>query len=125
MTKLNLNRREFDNLVERALDQLPEMFARYLAEVPVVVEDTPTQAVCQRVGLKKGYGLLGVFMGVPLKNRRTFASTGPNQIILYRKNLLATGGNHDDLAEQIRRTVVHELGHYVGFSEDQLRQAGY
>ena len=125
MNKLKLGRQEFDNLVERALDQLPDVFARYLEEVPVVIEDIPTPAICRRVGLKKGHYLLGIFMGVPLKHRHTFADTGPNQIILYRQNLLAAATNREELAEQIRCTVVHELGHYVGFTEDQLRQAGY
>ncbi len=122
---MNLDRQQFDDLVENALEQLPEMFARYLEEVPVVVEDTPAPAVCARVGLKKGHSLLGVFMGVPLKHRHVMADAGPNQIILYRHNLLAAAATPAGLAEQIRRTVVHELGHYVGFSEVELRRAGY
>ncbi|MBN2212285.1 MAG: metallopeptidase family protein [Sedimentisphaerales bacterium] len=125
MTKMNLNRQQFDALVERALAQLPEMFSHYLEEVPVVVEDIPTSAVLTRVGLEKGHILLGVFMGVPLKHRHVMADAGPNQIILYRRNLLAAADDPEDLAERIRRTVVHELGHYVGFSEQELRQAGY
>ena len=116
---------EFDEYVCRAIDSIDAPFRRYLDEVPVIVEDVPDDAVCRLMHLADGRGLLGLFRGVPLNRRSVLAGDGPNQIVLYRRNILAVCRDRTQLAQQIRRTIVHELGHYLGFSEQQLRQQGY
>lgn len=90
-----------------------------------MVEDKPDEQICLRLGLPDRTGLLGLFRGVPLNRRSVNAADGPNQIVLYRKNILRGCDNAAELAEQIRKTLIHELGHYVGFSEKQLRRHQY
>ena len=66
--------------------------------------------------------LLGIFHGVPRTTKSVFdLPTGPDHIVLYQKNIEAVCSNEEEVREQIRLTVIHELGHYFGMSEDQLR----
>ncbi len=66
--------------------------------------------------------LLGVYRGVPATQRSVFdLSTGPDTIVLYQKNIEAVCSSDDEIREQVRRTVIHEIGHYFGMDEDQLR----
>ena len=122
-----LSNAEFDRYVCQAIDSLEESFRNYIEEVPVIVEDVPDETVCEEVGLKKSEVLLGLFRGVPL-NRQSVETVGlhsPNQIFLYRQNILKCCRSVKQVAEQIRKTVVHELGHYLGFSEAELRKYQY
>jgi len=115
---------EFDGYVEEAIGGMEEEFSVYLREVPVVVEDEPVELIWRKVGLEDGRGLLGLFQGVPLRVHNSGAGA-VSQIILYRKNILRMCRSRGELAERIRRTIVHELGHYLGFSEGQLREYDY
>jgi predicted Zn-dependent protease with MMP-like domain len=116
---------EFDEYVCRAIELLDPAFRQYLDEVPVIVEDFPDQKVCRQMGLKNKETLLGLFHGVPLDKRSVGAVGGPNQIVLYRQNILKFCRSKRHVAEQIRKTLIHELGHYLGFSEEELRKYRY
>jgi len=116
---------EFDGYVAEAIGGIDAAFRGYLDEVPVVVEDRPDATVRREMKLGRGRRLLGLFRGVPLNRRSVEGIGGPNQIVLYRENIVAACGSREEVAEQIRRTLVHELGHYVGFSEGQLRERDY
>ena len=110
---------EFDDYVCRAIESVDTEFRVHLAEVPVIVEDEPGDEVCGRLGLNRKDCLLGLFQGVPI-SRRVEGAGGPSQITLYRKNILLACPGRRVLADKIRRVLIHELGHYLGFSEKQL-----
>ena len=118
---MDVSNEEFDDYVRWAIESVDSEFRAYFAEVPVVVEDEPGDEICGRLGLGKRDWLLGLFQGVPL-NRRVEGSGGPSQITLYRKNILKNCPSRQKLPDKIRKVLVHELGHYLGFSEQQLRQ---
>lgn len=117
---MNLSNHEFDDFVRDAIDAIAPEFRVYLDEVPVVVEDAPDEVVCREMHLTNNRTLLGLFRGIPL-GRQPPGGAGPHQIILYRRNILAGCRNGSEVAAQINSTLIHELGHYVGFSEEQLR----
>ena len=122
---MNISPEDFDHCVTGAIKTIDPQFRPYLDEVPVIVEDLPDDVVTEQMHLGDRGTLLGLFRGVPLNRRSVLAGGGPNQIVLYRQNLLAQCRNRRQLAEQIRRTLVHELAHYLGFSEQQIRRLRY
>ncbi len=116
-----MTRENFNRLVGEALDSIPAEFRRRIENVAVLVEDRPEEEPRSEPGQPKRI-LLGIFHGVPLTERSSFALPyGPNRIVLYQKNIEAVCRNDDQVREQIRRTVIHEFGHYFGMTEEQLK----
>ena len=112
-----MNRERFIQVVEQALDSIPEEFRSRIHNIAVLVEDLPPNQPTHPKQL-----LLGIYHGVPTTKKSVFdLPTGPDHIVLYQKNIEAVCSNEDEVREQIRLTVIHELGHYFGMSEDQLR----
>lgn len=110
-----MDRRRFEKLVEETLDRLPEYFRAKLTNVAILVEDLPARG-------EKGPGLLlGLFHGIPLTEKSTFQMALPDRIIIYRKNVEAICSTDEEIRQQIRATLLHELGHYFGLSEEELR----
>ncbi len=114
-----MERERFITLVEQALDSLPKEFRERIQNVAVLVEDLPPD---QPPRARPKTLLLGIFHGVPRTKKSFFDQpTGPDHIVLYQKNIEAVCSNSDEIREQVRQTVIHELGHYFGMSEEQLR----
>jgi predicted Zn-dependent protease with MMP-like domain len=111
-----MGRDEFELLVGDAIDQVPEPFASALDEVAVVVEErAPTE-----------WGpLYGLYTGVPLTEGVVPAGMLPPRIAVYMHPLLDHFRDAESLTEQVRITVLHELGHHLGFGEDELEDLGY
>lgn len=122
---MNITEEEFEQYVRDAIDSIDPQFRRYLDEVPVIVEDVPDESTVQQLNLPDRHSLLGLFHGVPLNRRSVHGVSGPNQIVLYRQNLLAVAPSKPKLARQIRKTIIHELAHFLGMSEQQIRQLDY
>jgi predicted Zn-dependent protease with MMP-like domain len=105
----------FDDHVRAALDELPPHIAEALQNVAVVVEDENPEDP----------DLLGLYHGVPLPERGDMAGALPDRISIYRIPLEESFPDPDELREEIRITVLHELGHYFGLDEDRLAELGY
>ncbi len=111
-----MDRERFDKLVEQALEKLPEVFRKKLTNVAIIVEDAPPQ--------EPGSGtiLLGLFHGVPQTEKSVFFAAPPDRIFLYQKNIEAVSSTDEGIRRQIRATLLHELGHYFGMTEEELRK---
>lgn len=112
-----MTRDHFKRLVAEAFDALPARFRSRIKNVAVVVEDLPPD------GAEAGSEdlLMGVFEGTPATQKSVWESAaGPDRVVLYQKNIEAVCDTDDEVREEIRLTVLHELGHYFGLSEDQL-----
>ncbi len=106
------------------MDSLPEHFRAHIHNVAVLVEDVPQEKRSAVTGQEQSPRtlILGVFHGVPVTKKSIFdLSTGPDCIVLYQKNIEAVCSNEAEVREQVRRTVIHEVGHYFGLSESELR----
>lgn len=116
-----MSRRRFEELVADALDEIPPELAVEMDNVAVVVEDTPTPEQLE------GHDgtLLGLFEGVSLAHRSPLATSLPDRISVFRRPLCALAHDEEDLGRQVRVTVLHEVGHYFGMSEEQLRELGW
>jgi len=116
-----MKRERFIQTVEKALNSLPEEFRSRIHNVAVLVEDVPPKQPLPQPRQRRRL-LLGMFHGVPTTKKSVFdLSTGPDYIVLYQKNIEAVCSTENEVREQVRRTVIHELGHYFGMDENQLR----
>ena len=112
---------QFDRFVTQAIESIPPNFRSHFDQVPVVVQDRPEPELCRQMNLPDPTHLLGLFRGQPI-NRRSVTTHGlPSQIVLYRQNILDLATAPRTIRQNIRRTLIHELGHYLGFDEQQLR----
>ena len=105
----------FEAMAGEALDGLPAELGELLSNVAVTVEHGPGPR-----------GLLGLYQGIPLTRRTTsYAGVLPDRITIYRRAICAISATEDDVVEQVRRTVVHEVGHHFGIGDARLRELGW
>src|SRR5713101_8017924 len=115
-----MNRADFVNIAEEALDLLPQEFRSRIKNVAILVEDFPPKQSPPRRGQQPRL-LLGIFHGVPATKKSVFdLPTGPAHIVLYQKNIEAVCSSEAEVRHQIRQTLIHELGHYFGMTEELL-----
>ena len=116
-----MKREDFMNIAEEALDSLPEEFRSRIQNVAILVEDFPRNQSPSEPGQQRRL-LLGIFHGVPATKKSVFdLPTGPAHIVLYQKNIEAVCSSEAEVRHQIRQTLIHELGHYFGMDEEQLK----
>ncbi len=114
----------FDELVGRALDSIPDPFARALAEVAIVIEDEPSPRQLRESGLRPDEGLYGLYEGVPRTDWGADWAALPNKITLFRSALLEDFLDSAELEHEVWVTVVHELAHHMGIEESRLHDLG-
>jgi predicted Zn-dependent protease with MMP-like domain len=112
----------FEDLVEQALDELPDWARRLLVNVAIVVEDEPTSEQLTSDGYGPDDTLYGLYEGVPATIYGSDWAQVPNKISLFRLPLEADFADPDDLREEVRRTVLHELAHHAGIDDDRLEE---
>jgi predicted Zn-dependent protease with MMP-like domain len=116
-----MKREHFVQVVEEVLDSLPPEFRSHIKNVAILVEDFPLNQSPPQPGQQRRL-LLGIFHGVPATKKSVFdLPTGPAHIVLYQKNIDAVCSSEAEVRHQIRQTLMHELGHYFGMTEEQLR----
>jgi len=117
---------EFAELVELALAELPPQFGEFLDEVAVEIVDRPTIGQLKRLNMAEGELLLGLYQGRPL-TRRSVEDSGaiPDAIYIFQDSIQAVSRDRESLIAQVRKTVLHEIGHHFGLSEADLDELGY
>jgi predicted Zn-dependent protease with MMP-like domain len=114
----------FERLVERALDGLPADVRGLLATVAIVIEDEPDAAMRREQGLAADETLYGLYEGTPIVEYGADWAPFPNKITLFRLPLEEDFPDPRELAEEVRRTVLHELAHHVGYGDERLEDLG-
>ncbi len=123
---MKLPRRRFEALVTRALDGIPELVAEHMNNIDVVIEDWPTKAQYEDLGLEPDEWLFGLYEGTSLLERGiTSDPLLPDKITIFKGPLEEACETEEQIAEEVRRTVVHEIAHHFGIDEDRLRDLGY
>jgi predicted Zn-dependent protease with MMP-like domain len=118
-------RTRFEELVERALDDLPVEFLNALHNVDILIEDRPRSDDLRQTKVRPRCTLLGVYRGVPLTRRgRGYHMTTPDTIVIFREPIERLARDEADLEERVRRVVRHEVAHYFGISDERLREIG-
>lgn len=119
--RVNMTREEFNKVVAEVMDSLPREFRRRIRNVAVLVEDLPPDQKPSKHGEPRLLRL-GMFQGIPMTQQSVFQlRTSPDYVVLYQKNIEAICSSDAQIREQIRRTVLHEFGHYFGMTEQQLK----
>jgi predicted Zn-dependent protease with MMP-like domain len=120
-----MTREEFEEIAQKAFDSLPDLFRNSVENLHVVVEDYPPPELVEDKRYGK-YSLLGLYQGIPITHRGTWygmSPTGPDKISLYQKNIESSCRNEEGVQRRIVEVLFHELGHYFGMNEAQIRNA--
>ena len=108
-----VSKSEFEKLVEEAIADVPEPFAEFLEEVPIEIHTRPSVKLLRELGMEHDELLMGLYRGVD-RTRRSVEESGrlPDVIYVFQE-------------EEVRKTVLHEIGHHFGMSEEDLDELGY
>ncbi len=118
---MRMSRGEFEKVVAKALDGLPESIAVHLDNIAVVVEDEPSNEDLLDAGLDpETETLFGLYQGVALTERESYGNVLPDRIVIYRRPLLEECQDRVEVIREIQDTVVHEIGHFFGLGEEDL-----
>ena len=112
-----MEREQFEILVVEALKRLPAKFRARLQNIAVIIEDLPPRSHAQATRAR----LLGTFEGVPLTEKSVFTAAPPTRIVLYQRNIEAVSQSEEQIRREVKQTVLHEVGHYFGLSEEELK----
>jgi predicted Zn-dependent protease with MMP-like domain len=118
-----MTRGQFEALVERALRRLPRKFKAKLANIAVVVEDWADEATLADVGVEPPDTLYGLYRGIDLPHRdSSYGNVLPDVITIYQGPIEEDADDEEEMAEIVRETVVHELGHYFGLDDETMHE---
>jgi predicted Zn-dependent protease with MMP-like domain len=123
---MKLSEKEFDRIVKRTIRRIPLEIRQHLDNLVITVRKRPTKKMLKEMGLPSDELLLGLYRGVSLIDRLvTSPPLFPDTIILFQEPLEEMCGTKEQLEKQIEITVVHEVAHFVGISEERLAELGY
>jgi predicted Zn-dependent protease with MMP-like domain len=117
-------KKQFEKLVAEAIGSIPRRFRNAMSNIAIVVESEPEQALLDEMEVEPGGTLLGLYQGTPLTERRwDYGNTLPDRILLFQGPLERESEGPDDrdgIIVAIGETLIHEIGHYFGLSEDEI-----
>jgi len=118
-----MTRTKFRELVDEALAGIPARFREAMKNIAIVIEDEPTAEELEEVGIEPPDTLLGLYQGTPLTERRwDYGNTLPDRILIFQGPHERDAGNKEDLIVAIGETLIHEIGHYFGLSEEEIEE---
>ena len=118
-----MNRRRFEALVDKALRRLPRKFKEKIANVAVVVEDWADDETLADVGIEPPDTLYGLYRGIDLTRRDSaYGNVLPDTITIYQGPIEEDCVDEEEMAEIVRETVIHELGHYFGLDDETMHR---
>ncbi len=123
---IRLGARQFDDLVQEAIESLPNQFRRHMENLSVEVQDKPEPGLLHEMQMPPGELLMGLYQGVPLTDKSvTSPYEYPERILLFKRNIEQVCDTVDDVVDEIYYTVLHEVGHHFGMDEEELDELGY
>jgi len=112
---------QFDDLISKAMNELPQKYIKGLDNVAIVMADDPTPEQVIKMKLDRSQRLLGLYEGIPLTNRSAgYSFVLPDKITLFKNSILTVANSDQDVFEQIKRTLWHEIAHYYGLDHTQI-----
>jgi predicted Zn-dependent protease with MMP-like domain len=117
-----MDRPAFEKLVQQSLRRLPRRFKKKLENISVEVEDRPSAELLHDMGITSGT-LFGLYQGVPLTQREwNYGNVLPDRIVIYQRPIESAAASPEEIEEIVLETVMHEIGHYFGFSDSELNE---
>lgn len=120
---LQISDQEFDDLISKAMDELPQDYIKGLENVAILYADQPDDYQKEKARLDNRHMLLGLYEGIPLTQRGSgYTFVLPDKITLFKEPILALSPTPEELFEQIKRTLWHEIAHYYGLSHGDMHR---
>jgi len=120
-----MDRRKFEKLVDQAIQQLPAEFREKLENVVVIVEDSPSDELLDRMEMSDDDTLFGLYEGTPLTERGFDTPLHPDRIWIFQGPIEEECETDEEIREEIKTTIVHEVAHFFGLDDDYLEDLGY
>ena len=118
-----MTRAEFERLLRDAIDSIPVRFRKRMTNIAVVVEDKPSPALLREMDLEPPDSLFGLYQGTPLTDRPwDFGNALPDRITIYQQPIEEACRTDNEIVATIGETLIHEVGHYFGMSEEQIEE---
>jgi predicted Zn-dependent protease with MMP-like domain len=117
---------DFEKLLESTIREMPAEFRERLRNIAIVVEDYPSDELLDRMEVPEDETLFGLYEGVPLTERSHFeAPLYPDRILIFRRAIEDACDSPEEVREELRITLMHEIAHFFGMDDDELEEAGY
>jgi len=120
-----MKRDQFERVVNEAIAELPEEFRRKLENVIVIVDDRPSDELLDKMEVPPGDMLFGLYEGTPLTERGFIAPLYPDRISIFQKPIEEQCETENEIKEEIKITIVHEIAHFFGLDDEYLEELGY
>jgi predicted Zn-dependent protease with MMP-like domain len=118
-----VDRKHFESLVAEALASIPRRFKRAMHNIAIVVEDEPSPDLLDEMEIEPPDTLLGLYQGTPLTERSSsYGNTLPDRVLIFQGPHEREADDEDDLVVAIGETLIHEIGHYFGLSEEEIEE---
>ena len=118
-----MERGQFEQLVAEALASIPKRFRKAMQNIAIVVEDEPSAEVLREMEIGPGDTLLGLYQGTPLTERHWgYGNALPDRVLIFQGPHERESEDEDDLVVAIAETLIHEIGHYFGLSEEEIEE---
>jgi len=114
---------EFEKLVKEGISAIPKEFLDKIVNVAIVVEDDPTPHQLKKLKVKNSYVLFGLYEGIPRTKRWEYGQVVPDKITIFKNPIVSLARSNEEIKKIVKDTVWHEIGHYFGMNEDQVREA--
>jgi len=120
-----MDRVKFENLVEQAIRELPAEFRKKLENVVIFVEDRPSEEFLDDMEITSGDRLFGLYEGTPLTERGFDTPLHPDRIWIFQGPIEEQCEDEEEITQEIKTTIVHEVAHFFGLSDEYLEKLGY
>jgi len=121
-----MDRKTFELLIHDAIRELPEEFCKRLRNVAIIVEDYPSKELMQQMDISPDETLFGLYEGVPLTERGFFEQPlHPDRILIFQRAIEDECDSQEEIKEELKTTLVHEIAHFFGLSDEYLEELGY
>ena len=118
-----MRRDRFRKLVEEAIETIPARFRDHLLNLAIVVEDEPSEELLDEMGIEPPDTLFGLYQGIPLTERRwDHGNVLPDRITIFQFPIEDVSETEEDIVTEVGETLIHEVGHYFGLSEEELEE---
>jgi predicted Zn-dependent protease with MMP-like domain len=123
---IDMDRQAFEQLLNDAIQELPEEFRTKLQNVAVIVEDYPSEELMDQMEISPEETLFGLYEGVPLTERGFFeAPLHPDRILIFQGAIEDECDSPEEIKKELKTTLVHEVAHFFGISDEYLEELGY
>lgn len=114
---------KFKEIVNEGIKAIPKIFLEKLSNVDVVIEDEPSLEQLERLKIKNGSLLFGLYEGVPQTSRWHYGQVLPDKITIFKKSVERTASSEEEIKDVVKNTIWHEIAHHFGLDEKTIRKA--